>query len=98
MSSWNEFCNDARRIANKAAKKTGKLAHSASLRLKLESTKNKLSAQFEKLGRLTYKQLNSGETQAEKISEVIALIDSLREEEKELKNQIAACKEEKTEE
>ena len=98
MSSWNEFCDDARRIANKAAKKTGNLAHSASLRIKLESTKNKLSAQYEKLGRLTYKQLNSGETQAEKISEIISSIDTLREKEKEIKSQIAACKEEKTEE
>ena len=98
MSSWNEFCDDARRFANKAAKKTGQLAHGASLRLKLEAIKNKLSAQYEKLGRLTYKQLNSGETQAEKISDVIAAIDKLREEEKELKTQIAAQKEEKTEE
>lgn len=99
MSSWNEFCGDARRFANKAAKKTGELAHSANLRIKLEATKAKLSSRFETLGRLTYKQLNSGETQAEKISEVIADIDKLREEEKALKKQIAdAKKKEKTEE
>ena len=99
MASWNEFCDDARRFANKAAKKTGELAHSASLHLKLEAIKAKLSSRFETLGRLTYKQLGSGETQADKISEMIAQIDKLREEEKELKNQIAEAKkkEEQTE-
>ena len=97
MSSWNEFCDDARRFANKAAKKTGDLAHSASLRLKLETTKTRLSSCFETLGRLTYKQLITGESQAEKISEVIAEIDKLREEEKELKKQIDAAKENKQE-
>ncbi len=98
MASWNEFCDDARRFANKAAKKTGELAHSASLRLKLEATKVKLSSRFETLGRLTYKQLGSGETQADKISEVIAEIDKLREEEKELKKQIAEAKKKEQEE
>ena len=92
MSSWNEFCDDARRFANKAAKKTGELAHSATLRVKLEATKAKLSGRFETLGRLTYKQLISGETQAEKISEVISDREKLREEEKELKKQISEAK------
>ena len=98
MSSFNEFCSDAKRFANKAAKKTGELAHSASLRLKLEGVKNKLASNYEKLGRLTYKQLKSEETQAEKISEVITAIDTLREREAELRTQIEALKEEKTEE
>ena len=80
MSSFNEFCNDAKRIARKAAKKTGELAHSASLRIKLEGVKNKLSSNYEKLGRLTYKQLKTSETQADKISAVIPEIDRLRDE------------------
>ena len=58
MSSFNDFCADAKRFAGKAAKKTGELAHCASLHLKLEGVKNKLCAKYEKLGRLTYKQLN----------------------------------------
>lgn len=95
MSSWNEFCDDARRFANKAAKKTEEIAHIASLRFKLEGVKNKLSANFEKLGRLTYKQLKSGESQAEKISAVIETIDSLRKEEKEILNELGEKEEEK---
>ena len=98
MSSWNEFCDDARRFANKAAKRTGELAHSTTLRIKLETVKAKLSGRFESLGRLTYKQLVSGETQAEKISEVIAAIEKLREEEKELKKQIEEAKKKESEE
>ena len=88
MSSFNEFCNDAKRIARKAAKKTGELAHSASLRIKLEGVKNKLSSNYEKLGRLTYKQLKSDESVAEKISEVIAAIDALRIDEADIKREI----------
>lgn len=95
MSSWNEFCDDARRFANKAAKKTEEIAHIASLRFKLEGVKNKLSANFEKLGRLTYKQLKSGESQAEKISAVIETIDSLRKEEKGILNELGEKEEEK---
>ena len=98
MSSFNEFCSDAKRFANKAVKKTGELAQSASLHLKLEGVRNKLSASYEKLGRLTYKQLKTEETQAEKISDVISSIDALREKESDLKNQIDSLKEEKTEE
>ena len=95
MSSWNEFCDDARRFANKAVKKTEEVAHIASLRFKLEGTKNKISANFEKLGRLTYKQLKSGESQAEKISSVIEAIENLRKEEKEILAELNETEEEK---
>ncbi|MBR2387680.1 MAG: hypothetical protein IKB02_02820 [Clostridia bacterium] len=98
MSSFNDFCADAKRFAGKAAKKTGELAHCASLHLKLEGVKNKLCAKYEKLGRLTYKQLKSGESMAEKISEVISDIDSLRLDETDLKNQIDALKQEESDE
>ncbi len=92
MASWNEFCADAKRFANRAVKKTEELAHTASLHVKLEGIKNKLSAEFEKLGRLTYKQLKTSESQAEAISEVISAIDSLRAEEKQIKKDIEDSK------
>ncbi len=98
MSSFNDFCADAKRLAGKAAKKTCELANSASLHLKLEGVKNKLSANYEKLGRLTYKQLKSGESEAKKISEVIEVIDSLRADETDLKGQIDALKKENKDE
>ena len=77
MATWNEFCSSVSRVANKTAKKTGELAHSASLHIKLENNKAKLSSSYEKLGRLTYKQLKSSVSQAEQISEVIATIDTI---------------------
>ncbi len=95
MATWNEFCSSVSRVANKTAKKTGELAHSASLHIKLENNKAKLSSSYEKLGRLTYKQLKSGESQAEKISGVIETIDNLRKEEKEVLNQLGETEEEK---
>ena len=98
MSSWNEFCADVENLANKAVKKTGELAHSASLHIKLESLKSKLSSSFERLGRLTYKQLKSSESQAEAISETISSIDSLRAEIKEIENQIEEAKKSKEQE
>ena len=41
MSSFDDFCTDISRFADRAAKKTGELAQSASLRLKLERVKIK---------------------------------------------------------
>lgn len=80
MASWNEIRDDVSRVANKAIKKTEELADSASVHIKLKLTEKKLSSAYERLGRLTYKQLKSGESQAEKISEAIATVDSLRDE------------------
>ena len=80
MASWNELREDVSSLANKAIKKTEELADSASLRIKVKVTETKLKGAYEKLGRLTYKQLRSGISQAEKISEAIATIDSLRDE------------------
>jgi len=101
MATWNEFCSDVSRIANKAAKKTGEIAHSASLRIKLENIKSKLSSSYEKLGRLTYKQLKTSVSQTEDISKVIETIDSLRAEiasiEKEIEDEKAKKAQEKEE-
>ena len=98
MATWNEFCSDVSRIANKAAKKTGEIAHSASVRIKLEGLKSKLSSSYEKLGRLTYKQLKTSVSQAEAISEAIATIDSLRSEISSIEKTMAEEKEKKAKE
>lgn len=92
MATWNEFCSGVSRVANKTAKKTGEIAHSASLHIKLENYKSKLSSAYEKLGRLTYKQIKSSESQAEKISEIIATIDTLREDVAAVESKIAENK------
>jgi hypothetical protein len=98
MATWNEFCSDVSRISKKAAKKTGALAHSASLHIKLENHKAKLSSSYEKLGRLPYKQLKTSVSQAKQISEVIATIDSIRADVSALENEIAEEKAKKEKE
>ena len=88
MADWKKIRTEVGHAAVKAAKKTGELAHSASLHIKLEGVKSAISAEYERLGRLTYKQLSSEESLAEKISEAISAIDSLKAEEKKLREEI----------
>ena len=92
MATWNEFCSGVNNFTKKAVKKTGNVAKTASLRIKFEGIQNKKAAEFEKLGRLTYKQIKTSVSQAEAISEVINAIDALRKEEKEIKEQIEELK------
>ena len=101
MSTWNEFIEGAKNTANKAIKKTGEIADTASMHVKIKMAGARLSAAYEKLGRLTYKQLKTEESQAEAISETIATIDSIRADVKTLKIKLeevkAAREAEKTE-
>ena len=98
MASWNEFREDVSKVASKAVKKTGELADSASIHIKLKLIEARLNSAYEKLGRLTYKQLKAGESQAEKISESMATIDSLRADYKTLKLKLEEIKEAKQKE
>ncbi len=95
MANWNDIKTGVERAANKTIKKAGELADTASLHFKLKTLKVKQSEKFEKLGKLTYKQLKTDNSYAEAISDVIAEIDSLREEIKELKEKIEAAKAER---
>ncbi len=95
MSSWNELRSDVKDVASKAIKKTGELADTASVHLKIKMAGVRLSAAYEKLGKLTYKQLKTEESQAEAISETIAIIDSLRADVKTLKIKLEEMKEAK---
>ena len=79
MANMNDIKTNVSRAANKAIKKTGELADIASMHLKLKSLERKLDGKFKELGKLTYKQLKSGASQAEKIAEAIVEIDALRE-------------------
>ena len=77
MAEWKDIKDTAKRVAKGTARKTEELAQSAKLSLKLTAAKTKRDAAYEKLGRLTYKQLKSSVSQAEQISEVIATIDTI---------------------
>ena len=88
MANWNEIKSSVSSAATKTIRVAGELADSAKLNIKLKALSAKASGKFEKLGRLTYKQLKSGDSQAEKIAEIIDAIDNLRAKEKELQDEL----------
>lgn len=88
MADWKKIRTNIGTAVNKTAQKTGELADTAAKYVKLKSMDMKLSSKYEDLGRLTYKQLKSGTSQAEKISETIEKIDSIRADRKALNDEI----------
>ena len=98
MANWDEIKDKLGRAASKAVKKTEELADSASKHIKLKAIDSKLSGRYEMLGRLTYKQLKSGDSQAERISTVIEDIDLLRSQRRALQAEIESDKQRRAEE
>ena len=92
MATWKEIREQAGKTANKAIKVTGEMADTASKYVKLKMLDAKLSSRYEELGRLTYKQIKSEVSLAERISDVIYDIDTLRAQRKALKEEIEADK------
>ena len=90
MSEFNNFCKKVKKTAAKAVKKTGEAVDIAAKYVKLQRIDSKLSDRYEALGRLTYKQLKTGESHAEKIALYIQSIDQLRVDRKNLNEEIEA--------
>ena len=95
MANWNNIKASVSSAANKTFKVAGELADSAKLNIKLKTLSAKASGKFEKLGRLTYRQLKTDTSYAEEIATTIADIDAIRAEIKETKAKIEAAKEER---
>ena len=95
MANWDNIKTTVGRAANKTVKKAGEIADSASLHFKYKTCKAKVAEKFEKLGRLTYKQLKTELSYAEEIAEVVAELDTLREEMRDIKKKIDEAKKEK---
>ena len=94
-TNWNDIKTGVGRAANKTVRKAGELADTASLHLKLKALNARLCDKFERLGRLTYKQIKTEISHAEEIASVIEDIDHLREEIKLLKEKIEKLKKER---
>ena len=92
MSEFNSFCKKVKKTAVKVVKKTSEAADIAAKYVKLQRIDSKLSDRYEVLGRLTYKQLKTGESHAEKIALYIDSIDKLRADRKALNEEIEADK------
>lgn len=81
-----------KKTAAKAIRKTEEVADVTAKRIKLRSIDSKLDERYETLGKLTYKQLKTGESQAERIALYIESIDKLRAERKAVQAEIDAYK------
>ena len=79
MANWSTVKDGAARATNKAIRKTGEVADVAAIYVKIKMTEAKLDGYYTTLGKLTYKQLRTGESQAEKIKPIIDGIDMSRE-------------------
>jgi len=92
MANWEEIRATAKQAANKAVKKTEELAEMASLRIRFKSLEAKRDEQYRLLGKLTYRQLKTGESQAERIAPVIEELDTVRAKLRALTEEIEAAK------
>lgn len=78
METWELLKISAKRAANTALKETSDAADIAGLRIRLKALEAKRNDEYEMLGRLTYRQLKTGVSQAERIAPVIENLDKIR--------------------
>lgn len=78
MAAWEIFKLSAKRAADKALKETSDAADLAGLHIRLKALEAKRNEEYEMLGRLTYRQLKTGVSQAERIAPVIENLDKTR--------------------
>ena len=87
-SKLDAFTKEIQKTGKKVAHKTVKMADAASARIKLQSCSVKLSAEYETLGKLSYRKLVCDADNAEKIAASIERIDALKAEVEELKKEL----------
>ena len=79
MADWNKIRTNLGKAAKKAVQKTGEIVDDTSMQIKLKSLESKRNKLYEELGRLTYRQLKTEESQAERIAQTIESLDEIRE-------------------
>lgn len=77
MANWNEIKKSATNVAKTTIRKTGELAESATMYVKLSALRAKRDELYQKLGKLTYKQLKLGSSRAEAIARVVKELDNV---------------------
>ena len=92
MANWNDICVTAKAVANKAMQKTGEMADLAAMKIRLKALESKRDEQYKRLGKLTYRQLKTGESQADKIAPTVERLDVVREK---IRLQVAEIEEER---
>ena len=94
MAKWDDIYQTVESTAYKAIKKTGEIADTASVHIKLKTISAKLNLKYVELGKLTYKQIKTEKSLAAEISGIISGIDSLRADAKALREKLEKAKEE----
>ena len=94
MAKWEEIRQTVESTAYKAIRKTEEIADTASVHIKLKAISAKLNLKYTDLGKLSYKQIKTGKESAG-ISEVVAEIDSLRNQAKTLRDKLEKAKTER---
>ena len=92
MATWDILKLSAKRAADAALKETGDAADLAALHIKRKTLEAKRNSEYEMLGRLTYRQLKTGISQAERIAPVIEKLDMIRARIKKVENDIEETK------
>lgn len=77
MANWNDIKKTAKNAAKTTIRKTGELAENATMYVKLSTLKAKRDELYQKLGKLTYKQLKLGASQAESIAKTVKELDGV---------------------
>ncbi len=95
MAKWDEIYQTVESTAYKAIRKTGEIADTASVHIKLKAISAKLNLKYAELGKLTYKQIKTEKTLAAEITGIISEIDSLRADAKALRDKLEKAKEER---
>ena len=97
MATWDILKLSAKRAADAALKETGDAADLAALNIKKKTLEAKRNSEYEMLGRLTYRQLKTGVSQAERIAPVIEKLDMIRARLKKVDNDIEETKQARSE-
>ncbi|MBR2354268.1 MAG: hypothetical protein IKA76_07205 [Clostridia bacterium] len=78
MANWEAIKENVKVVADKAVKTTGELADSAAMQIKLKSLEHKRDKKYKELGKLTYRQIKTEESMAERIAPIIDELDEVR--------------------
>ena len=93
MSTFNRFCNAARRTAGKITDRAEELVDSAASAVKIKALEMRIDEQYENLGRVVYRDLHTEESLEEEKLRIIATIDALFDRIAELKGEVQETEE-----
>lgn len=91
--TWNEFRNQAKNVAGRAADKINQSASIAGLQIKLSSAERRLSAAYEALGKIAYKHFTEEDNNdVQKVTTAVEAVQAIQKDILALKAQIEQLK------